>query len=135
MSSDKHISVRTASPDLSFDDLAALNQDLFASEAGELVSRILAGTHDIVRLIDGKLHFVDADEIEYVLKDDPEAPAPDDCYQTCVNVWACWSLEASQVLANHMVAGRLILEFQPEGGWSSYFHELVPGKAQKYDPF
>jgi hypothetical protein len=132
MSSDVIISTRQISPDASFDDLDALNRDLRASEAGELASRILDGDYDIVRFDGGRLRFIDADDIEY-RKLGPTSPGIEGCYEESTNVWACWGLEASRVLAAHLVSGAVVLQFEAEWG-DVFFHKITPGSAVEIEP-
>lgn len=54
----------------------------------------------------------------------------DDRPQSNVQTYDCWYLEDSQIIAEHMTSGRLLLCLQPEYETATY-HLLKPGKAMK----
>lgn len=133
MSSDVYVKAIKISSDAAFSDMAALNAALRASEAGELAWRVLEDLpYDIVTFSGGVLRFIEADTIrlDKMLPDDEMI---EEGYSKRANVWACWGLEASQVLADHLTAGEIVLEFDCEWGETLY-HKITPGKAASVQP-
>ncbi len=103
--------------DVVFDDLNALNDDL-------------AGDYGISQLIDyyddktpnpeftGWVRQSKDGSVEIARSDDHTFESYGDSY---IEVWGCWSTKAAQIIANHMVSGKLVLLLDIEGNDNEYY--------------
>ena len=105
--------------DVTFDDLVALNADLFKSDGiGELLGDY--ENHDFIHLENGEIQFQDRDS---------------DAYYKRAEVWGCFGLNEAKIIADHMTSGKLVLRMDIEGNEPKWFM-LSPGAAiETDDPF
>jgi len=117
----RNLSVRQAH-DPVFDDLTALNKDLYDNSGiGELLSRCDSTNQTFIK-IDSSGDF---------LFDNGEDGGPH--FERKTNVWGCFGLLEAQIIANHLLSGKLVFQLEVEGCGVDYF-VVIPGKAEEAEP-